>query len=540
MPGIGEAEIEAGLEHAKSELAAWEGGRTTVFGADADRRSLAGAAHHVAIWLGILGRAAEAQEMLDRAQAGYLAWLEGTSERVRSAIWLPLYRAAILNGWTDLERALLARGVDPDDGDFVRTVRPWIAALHALGVGDEAAARRSVDGLRAVPEERIAKDKWYPRLGDAVEGLLDRDAGLVSAALEAVCERHVSLLKHGSLFTEIDIGGREPALIVAVARRRGIEPQIPAPYRAVRLKRKVLRLQEWEGRPLGRETFEVDADITDARAAWTFAEPRGGSAGRPAKVPRPKLKSQVPEAVVREWLRSQGLFGPPWAVASRLLLLGDAAAGRSHLLQGMQDAERSWQTERVDGRLNRNLVFDHLSLALAVGADRDLEAALDGLRRADAEMALPDPDPLRYSGPQGPLRFLADLITTPEDSAGALRDAALSVSGTYPKALVPLLEGDQAGFDQGLAALLAEHVGLIDRRYPAATPIAVGVVHCVIVGRRRGLQAHVDEAYRRFPVPFLVTGVAGHDRAIGHLPCDLLGEELWEFRHRLSVVGDQG
>jgi hypothetical protein len=529
---LGQAELGERLAAAEREVDRLRSSQPTALGAATDAMHLAWGEAGIGVWRLRLGMTDAGRAALRGAEARFLAWLdllEG-DERARqisfgSGSWLALYRHAVVFGHADVERRLGEVGTDPRDGGMITIARPWVATALALARGDDTALADALVGLRTVPDEKALKDKWWPGLGATVDAILRGDAASVGPGLGALFRRHGELIKRGSLH-EGGLETREPSVLLALARRRGLDPVIDAADRTIQIRQKVLYVKEWEGRPVGPSDFQVEIDLSDTNAPWQVLD-TGAKGGRtattaPART-KSKLPSELPEAVVREALAAMAQGpGPVWQRASAALAIGEVVAGRQLLVSEIGAAKHRAEHERLEsGHRNINKILDYLSLAVAVGTPADVADAAASLRR----LALESPKifgPSRYSMALGYLVLIADVL----DGLPPDRDAALALLPQVRRASIGLIERDERELSAGIDDVLRDHVVLIDRQYPEGPPVSVRAVHFAAAARRLGIPFSVDPRYRAFPVPIVVTTVPG-ERKIGHVPCDLLGEALW-------------
>ncbi len=238
------------------------------------------------VWRLRLGQTAEGRTALRDAESRFLAWLDllATDDRAREASfrsggWLGLYRRSVVFGWREVEARLGAIGTDPGDGGIVAVARPWVRTALAMTREDRHELSAAVAELKAVPDEQATRDKWFPGVGAAVEALLGGDQASLAPLLGALFRRHAELLKRGSL-SDAGLETQEPEVLLALARRQGLEPVVDETDRSIQLRQKVLHVTEWEGQPVAPTEFHVQVDLTDPEVPWRVVDkappaPRG-------------------------------------------------------------------------------------------------------------------------------------------------------------------------------------------------------------------------------------------------------------------------
>jgi hypothetical protein len=119
-------------------------------------------------------------------------------ERSEGYNWMHAIEYALLSG--DHEVASWAATGEPRASFKWRHPlgRGYFCALRSLVLKDTAGARAAVTEMAAVSDGEAVRQKFnprYPRLGAAMQALLDRDAGVFHAALEAILEQHLRYVR---------------------------------------------------------------------------------------------------------------------------------------------------------------------------------------------------------------------------------------------------------------------------------------------------------------------------------------------------------
>ncbi len=157
-----------------------------------------------------------------------------------------------------------ARHDVPEDkwADPIR--RAWTEVLRQLVLGDGDCARAAANRFAAIPDHRVRRlHGLYSGLAAAAVALLDSNSTEFNAALESIlCQHGVFSRGRGRLAGSHWAFLCVPAVQLAVlARRTGLALEVHQKWHAVPLKRHVAALQEWNGRHVYREPYEVIADF---------------------------------------------------------------------------------------------------------------------------------------------------------------------------------------------------------------------------------------------------------------------------------------
>jgi len=268
LSDLASAEFEARLDAAQAQLPEAEARAFNVARPDGGLATAANAWGQVAWWSRQLGLPREVSQAATVNQAEWLIrrieWIDaaGPPFRRKATDWEGALRTAIISGKRELEHRVLAVPVDLADGSLGPTRKAFAEGLRALVTGDDEVLHAAAADAGKVPDDTIVQAKWYPRIGPALQALLDRDGEHLSEELNAICAQHLIFATKGHLRLSEGAWIIPPVVqLLIFARRRALDVDVDPKYHAQTLRMRVGYVHEWEGQPVGRDaTVEAIVD----------------------------------------------------------------------------------------------------------------------------------------------------------------------------------------------------------------------------------------------------------------------------------------
>lgn len=410
---------------------------------------------------------------------------------------------------------------------YVPGYRDFVGALLGLTAGDEPAATSHATRLDAFAATHDKLRSGQPATVAAIpRGLLERDPQAVRDGVDALLTWHARRARARS---EIFNSARAMVCVDAVAalvlaHERGITVDVAAAHRAATVPLLVVLVEEWDGKPVSRDTqMRLTADLVAGPLLRRVGVPIEPSPRRQVvgkQQQRPKSRARPTDApaeaaidAVRQ--RFEHGRGTPWQLASWALMIGDVEHGRRALRAGAVAARQLWMS--VDPP-NHNHVREHLALALVTG---DEGAVTETGAALDAWMRSVETSQQRYAHANGYLDLVSHVVT---GRAAPTREHALVVGELLPGTRVAgtgLVERDASLFAEGIDTMLADHAHALERRTSPPPAVCEPVACLLVAGRRVGLRPEIADGYRRHPVPVDIVAASGGARTTGRLDADL-------------------
>jgi len=267
MTELAVAEFEARIVFARRSIEETERRLTTVQNRDVAIGGMASDSVQEGYCAAQLRRYGEAREAFRRATRWTLERIATRPpERSEGYNWMHAIEYALLSG--DQEMESLAAAGEPSAGYKWRHPlgRGYYRALRSSVLKDTARVRAAATEIAAVSDEEAVRQKFnprYPRLGAAMQALLDRDDRVLRAALEAILEQHLRYVRgKGHLHWAAEGLLCVPAISLALlAQCAGIAVTVSDRFHQVGMRFPVRYLQEWQGQPVRGQELEITADL---------------------------------------------------------------------------------------------------------------------------------------------------------------------------------------------------------------------------------------------------------------------------------------